>query len=498
MRCPVCGTRRAFAGPVRVALRVVCMGLCLQVGTALHAQTFSDFLERVNNAPEGQRMSIVDSFVSANAVTPVIEFDTLAHFYYRAFVSAVSVPGDANGWNPASAPMSKLSSTDFWYRTETYPPDARLDYKFVIGTSNWILDPRNPYQCSGGYGPNSELRMPQYVPAPEILYYAGIPHGTLRDTTMFSVNLGNSRTVRVYLPPGYDPAGPPYPMMLFHDGLEYITLAQANNVLDYLTYHQRITPVVGVFVPPVNRTEEYAGSKMSQFSLFIVNELLPYIESRYNVRKDSASRAVLGASNGGNISLWLGLNYPQVFGNIAAQSSNVVSSISSGFQYGPKLDLRFYLDLGTYDIAVLIPMVRNFAGILSSKGYDYQYVEYNEGHSWGNWRAHIDNALEMFFPAPPTSVSQGVPERGSATLFQNYPNPFNPKTEIVLDVPASGWVRLVVYDPVGREVARLVDGPLEVGRHTVSFDASGLGSGVYLCRMTTGGIVRTRAMLLVR
>lgn len=460
------------------------------------AQTFQHFITRVNSAPEGQRTAIVDSFMNAVGIFPLIEGTTSVHFVYRGSASSVTVPGDANNWTISALPMTRLSTTDLWYRSETYEPDARLDYKFVLNGSTWILDPRNPFTVSGGFGPNSELRMPHYVPAPEIVYYPNILHGTLRDTTFFSTNLNNSRTIRIYTPPGYETSSDSFGIMVFHDGLEYVTLAHANNVLDYLIHHNRIKPVIGVFVPPVNRTAEYAGNQMVAFSSFIVNELMPYIDARYRTRRHPESRATLGASNGGNIALWLGLNHSNVFGNVAAQSSNIISSISSGFQSNPRLDLKLYLDLGTYDIPQLIPLVRNFIPILQTKGYIYQYNEYHEGHSWGNWRAHIDNALEMFFPASPVSVTETSLLPDGFALFQNYPNPFNPGTSISYRLSAISQVTLKVYDILGCEVATLVNEVRGPGEHSVHFTASGLASGTYFYRLTAGAHSITKKFVL--
>lgn len=246
--------------------------------------------------------------------------------------------------------------------------------------------------------------MPKYVTAPEILYYPDIPHGTLHDTVFASTELGNSRVVRVYTPPGYESSRDSFPVILFHDGLEYVSLAQANNIIDYLIWKGRIAPIIAVFVPPVNRTPEYVSTRIDQFSRFIVAELMPSIDARYRTRRDPASRAVLGASNGGNISLWLGYNFPAVFGNVGAQSSYILPSLSKGFQSSAKLKLRLYLDLGTYDIPVLTPMVRSFVPILQSKGYSLRYREVHEGHSWGSWRAHLAGALEFFFGNPSTGM----------------------------------------------------------------------------------------------
>ena len=469
------------------------------------AQTFQDFLGRVAAAPDSARTVLVDSFMNAVGSLPLIESDTVAHFIYRGSVSSVTVPGDANEWNTSAFPMVRLSTTDLWYHTRSFESSARLDYKFVLNGSTWILDPRNPHTVSGGFGPNSELRMPAYIPAPEIQFYPGIPHGQLWDTTFFSVNLGNSRTVRIYTPPGYQTSTDSFPVVLFHDGLEYVTLAQANNCIDYLVSQNRILPLIAVFVPPVNRTAEYAGNQMNQFSAFIVDELMSYVAARFRTRRDPAGRAVLGASNGGNISLWLGLNYPSVFGNVAAQSSNIIGAISSGFQNSPRLDLKLYLDLGTYDIAALIPLVRNFIPILQSRGYVYRYDEFYEGHSWGNWRAHVDNALEMFFPATPSAVGDAENQLSGFRLYQNYPNPFNPSTTINFSVLATSCVSIQVYDVLGQTVATLYGKIAEGGSsYSVLFDGrnfqgSQLSSGVYFYRLIASpGTSEMKQMLLMR
>jgi hypothetical protein len=83
-------------------------------------------------------------------------------------------------------------------------------------------------------------------------------------------------------------------------------------------------------------------------------------------------------------------------------------------------------------------------------------------------------------------------------LDQNYPNPFNPSTEIAYRVPGSGPVRVSVHDLLGREIAVLVDEAKSPGTHEVTFDASGLPSGVYLCRLSAGGRSEARRMLLVK
>jgi hypothetical protein len=89
------------------------------------------------------------------------------------------------------------------------------------------------------------------------------------------------------------------------------------------------------------------------------------------------------------------------------------------------------------------------------------------------------------------------------SLNQNYPNPFNPTTSFEFQVPSLGFVRLSVFDMLGREVARLVDGERAPGKYLARWDASTMPSGVYYCRMTatekSGAVfTQTRRMALVK
>lgn len=83
-------------------------------------------------------------------------------------------------------------------------------------------------------------------------------------------------------------------------------------------------------------------------------------------------------------------------------------------------------------------------------------------------------------------------------LFQNYPNPFNPATTIAFSLPVSGRVRLEIFNVKGELVETLVDRELEAGVHRFDWNASGVSSGVYFCRMLAGDFVQTRKMLLLR
>ena len=91
-------------------------------------------------------------------------------------------------------------------------------------------------------------------------------------------------------------------------------------------------------------------------------------------------------------------------------------------------------------------------------------------------------------------VSLPVPFR----LEQNRPNPFNPVTTIEYHLSQVDHVTLLVYDALGREVARLVDEVEGPGYRSVQWDATGVSSGVYLYRLAAGGYSATKRLVLMK
>lgn len=83
-------------------------------------------------------------------------------------------------------------------------------------------------------------------------------------------------------------------------------------------------------------------------------------------------------------------------------------------------------------------------------------------------------------------------------LAQNYPNPFNPTTTISFNLKQSEKVSLTVYNALGKEVAKLVNGYMEAGEQQVKFNAAGLTSGVYIYKIKSGSFVESKKMILMK
>ena len=88
-------------------------------------------------------------------------------------------------------------------------------------------------------------------------------------------------------------------------------------------------------------------------------------------------------------------------------------------------------------------------------------------------------------------------------LNQNYPNPFNPITKIIYEMPSDGFVRVSILDMMGREVKTLVESSQVSGMRSVTWNATDnndqpVSAGVYLYKIQTRGITKTRKMVFLK
>jgi hypothetical protein len=199
---------------------------------------------------------------------------------------------------------------------------------------------------------------------------------------------------------------------------------------------------------------------------------------------------------------------------------------------------------GRYDISEIVPITVNASDraryLLRVKGIPLDSVFINQNTGSGGWvrllsaGVHSNDTVSVTVTDAMSPVISGRVLRADAIRFQwvadlggtgvgenpgmptnsalldNYPNPFNSTTSIryvVVSLPAGqagrqspavSNVRLVVYDLLGREVEVLVNETKQPGNYSVAWHASGLPSGVYLCRMTAGQFVDVKKLLLLR
>lgn len=134
---------------------------------------------------------------------------------------------------------------------------------------------------------------------------------------------------------------------------------------------------------------------------------------------------------------------------------------------------------------------------------NYEVIADRLGYIGAQQNAAISNSnlLNLNFTLIPIftgihSISNIVPEKFS--LYQNYPNPFNPVTNIKFDIPKASYVKINVYNVLGKEVSLLMSENKPAGRYSIDFDASSLTSGVYFYKIETGDFAETKRMVILK
>ena len=252
--------------------------------------------------------------------------------------------------------------------------------------------------------------------------------------------LGNRRDVLVYLPRAYRRwSRKRYPVLYLHDGQNVFDAATSFGGVEWgvdetaqgLIRSNLIEPLIIIAVANTGeeRVHEYGPTRgkfdkrkrskglLKNYGRFLVEELKPFIDSKYRTQRGAESTALGGSSLGGLATLVLGLWFPQVFSRLAVLSPSVwwddcviygmVESLED------KLPLKIWLDTGTHEEGW--ERVRNLRDLLVEKGWrvddDLQYHEIEGAdHSEGAWAMRVDPVLRFLFPAlPPVKKSLRSP-----------------------------------------------------------------------------------------
>jgi enterochelin esterase family protein len=353
--------------------------------------------------------------------------------------------------------MARLGGTDIWFKTFRVRKDARFTYQLSVNDSltpeedepddrarrsKLRSDPLNPHHPEDALEKvpsaraESLVELPGAPPQPWIRR-SGNPAGKLKTQEFRSEILKNERNVTIYSPPGYNPNGRPYPLLVVFDGEAYTDSIPTPTILDNLIAARKIPPVVAVFINNAEENQPYLRplelSCNSSFTRFLVGELLPWVRQRYQVTRNPANTAVGGASRGGLAAACAALDHPEIFGNVFSQSGFFVYKDKNWFrrvghdvapddasqeekaweEYGnviaqfvekPTRAIRFYLEAGifenTYHPSVLIAN-RHLKDVLSAKGYKIQYQEFAGHHNTVNFRGSLATALMFVFADSP-------------------------------------------------------------------------------------------------
>jgi enterochelin esterase-like enzyme len=328
----------------------------------------------------------------------------------------------------ASNQLYRLGTTNIWFKTYRFRNDARFTYSLSVNdplkplqetsdvgdwikrSASWITDPLNPKKFPFYPRPVSVVELPGAPPQPWITLKKGVPKGKVTTHKFKSNLLDNERTVWIYIPSGYDSQEINYGMLILFDGGSYISWVPTPTILDNLIAERLIPSIIAVFVSHPNqvlRNQELSCSE--SFTQFLVEELVPWVKSTYQVTENPALTIIGGSSNGGLGATYAAFRHPEVFGNVLSQSGAFMYSppdenepewLIRKIKAMPPLPIRFHLDYGLMetsqaetDAPSILETNRHLSDVLLGKGYRVHYREFNGGHEYINWRGHLANGL---------------------------------------------------------------------------------------------------------
>lgn len=345
---------------------------------------------------------------------PLIE-DTTATFVYRGHADAVMLRHWVFGL-PTTQAFERVPGTDLWYFVLELPAASRVEYKLEIvhgQDRNLIRDPLNPNEAHDPFGSNSVCFGVGYETPDWIEPDENAREGTFQELDWHSDAFGDQRHTRVYLPPRMTNTRR-YPLLIVHDGDDYVKFAALKTVLDNLIGRFEIPQIIVALTSSPNRVHEYAADE--RHGDFIVNEMLPRLEAEFPLRPEAAARGLMGASFGGIASLATAWRHPGVFGRLLLQSGSFAfTDIGDQNWRGPLFDPvvkfmnqfrddpgkhseRLFISCGMYES--LIYENRSMIPLLQGTGMDVRYVESRDGHNWENWRDRLREGLSWLFPGP--------------------------------------------------------------------------------------------------
>lgn len=358
------------------------------------------------------RPADIDAFV-AEAEFPLVDGSDIT-FVWRGQAEQVLLRCWISGFDTAQ-PLQSLAGTDLWAATIDLPPGSRIEYKFEVeafGRRQLVVDPLNPVLAHDPFGANSVCQGSGYERPAWTLHDPEARPGELTTVRLESGAFREAREIGIYLPARFR-RNRRYPLLIVHDGHDYLRYADLRTVLDNLIHYLEIPQLIVALTQSPDRLREYAGD--DRHAAFVADDLLPYLSASYPLLDEHASRGVMGASFGAVAALHAAWRSPALFGRLLLQSGSFAFSDIGRHSRGPVFDpvARFmnvfrdnpgalsgkvYMSCGIYES--LIYENRSLLPRLQSRGLDVRFEEARDAHNWENWRDRLRSGLSWLFPGP--------------------------------------------------------------------------------------------------
>ncbi len=337
-----------------------------------------------------------------------------ALFVYRGPAEEVRLQHWIYALSAAQA-FERVEGTDVWLLETQLQRRARVEYKLEIthrGHRQLVSDPLNPNAARDPFGANSVAVGVDYKKPEWAEPHAGVRQGSVIERQLKSDIFGDVRPIGIYLPPRYRETRR-YPLVIAHDGFDYLRFSSLKHVLDNLIERLEVPQMIVALIQSPNRLVEYAADE--QHARFVVDELLPLLEGEFPLLEGADNRCLMGASFGAVASLHTAWARPERFGKLFLQSGSFAFADIGDHGRGPVFDPvvrwvqefredprtpadRIQMTCGVYES--LIAYNRAMLPVLQGTGAEVRLSEDQDGHNWENWRDRLRTGLTWLFPGP--------------------------------------------------------------------------------------------------
>ena len=246
--------------------------------------------------------------VDAPIRSPEISGDRKVTFRLRApKANEVALQGQ---WKDGRATMTK-GTNDVWSVT-VGPIEAGIwEYSFNVDGLT-MIDPGNTW-IKPQREPRSSILHVVGEP-PKIWDFQDVPHGTVHSHTYRSKAVGRLREMAVYTPPGYEHGTKKYPLLVLQHGsgdnqATWVVHGKAHWIIDNLIAQKKGEPMVVVMLDGHAGSPGLGGNNTDMFEKDLLEDVLPFVEETYRVKKGAENRGIVGLSMGGGQSLTVGLAF---------------------------------------------------------------------------------------------------------------------------------------------------------------------------------------------
>lgn len=354
----------------------------------------------------------VQAFLAGRRI-PIVE-GPAATFLWNGPADAVNLRHWIYGLESSTA-LTRVPDTDLWYLVFEIPAGSRVEYKYEVrrdGGKEWVEDPLNPNRARDPFGANSVLQGDGYEEPSWTRADPLARPGSLEPLVVDSSTVGR-RGGHLYLPARFRRTRQ-YPLLVVHDGSDYLNYAGMKIVLDNLIHRLEIPDLVVAFTDSPDRLREYANDE--DHARFVTEELVPALAARVPLLDRPRSRCLMGASFGAVAAFSAAWRYPGFWGRLLLQSGSFAfTDIGRSNRRGPLFDRivefvneyradpkpvseRVFVSCGVYES--LIYENRTMVPLLGATGMDVRFVEARDGHNWENWRDRLREGLSWLFPGP--------------------------------------------------------------------------------------------------